>query len=162
MMKDEELVKLMADCVELANDDDIKILKDMLTGMKQKLENKRGTYIEPLLQMKRQINSDTYELTVPVTPLINNNLDIVHGGVTATIIDTAMGMMAVNSLPEGYAAVTTQLNIHYLAPGIGNELTCKAHFVHKGTKIMVLESDVFRDDGKKIAHATGSFFVIKK
>jgi uncharacterized protein (TIGR00369 family) len=65
-------------------------------------------------------------------------------------------------LPKGQAAVTNQLNIHYLAPGIGSQITCKAKIVHQGSKTMVMEAEVQRDDGKKIAHATGTFFVIKK
>lgn len=161
-MKDTELNSLLEECLQLASEEDKNIISNILTGVKQKLETKEETYISKILQFEKKIEDNTYELTIPVSSLINNNLDIVHGGITATVIDTAMGMMAANTLPAGYACVTTQLNIHYLAPGVGKEITCKARFVHQGSKTIVMESDVHRDDGKKIAHATGSFFIVKK
>jgi len=161
-MKKQELNQLLEDCLQLADDNDTKIIENILTGVKEKLESERGTYIGHILQMKRNLEEDTYELTLPLSALVNNNLDILHGGITATVLDTAMGMMVNTVLPEGQAAVTTQLNVHYLAPGIGSQIICKAKIVHQGSKTLVMEAEVQRDDGKKIAHATGSFFIIKK
>jgi uncharacterized protein (TIGR00369 family) len=161
-MKNQELKHLLEECLQLADENDTKIIESILTGVKEKLKRENGTYIEHILQMKRNLDVDTYELTLPLSSLVNNNLDILHGGITATVLDTAMGMMVNKVLPEGQAAVTNQLNIHYLAPGIGSQITCKAKIVHQGSKTMVMEAEVQRDDGKKIAHATGSFFIIKK
>ena len=112
--------------------------------------------------MERNFDQNSCEITIPITPIINNNLDIVHGGITATVLDTAMGVLANQLLPEGFGAVTNQLNIHYIAPGIGETLRCKADIVHKGSKTMVISGEAFRSDGKKIAYATGTFFIIKK
>ncbi len=161
-MENQALHQLLEDCLQLSEEKDLKIIESILTGVKEKLESRSGTYIGHILQMKRNSNTDTYELTLPLSALVNNNLDILHGGITATVLDTAMGMMVNTLLPEGQAAVTTQLNVHYLAPGIGSEIICKAKIVHHGSKTMVLEAEVQRDDGKKIAHATGSFFIINK
>jgi uncharacterized protein (TIGR00369 family) len=161
-MKNQELNQLLEDCIQLADENDIRIIESILTGVKEKLESENGTYIGHILQMKRNRESDTFELTLPLSALVNNNLDILHGGITATVLDTAMGTMVNKVLPKGQAAVTNQLNIHYLAPGIGSQITCKAKIVHQGSKTMVMEAEVQRDDGKKIAHATGTFFVIKK
>jgi len=161
-MKNQALHQLLDDCLQLADENDTKILENILSGVKGKLQSKNGTYIGHILQMKRNAEKDTFELTLPLSSLVNNNLDILHGGITATVLDTAMGIMVNKVLPEGQAAVTNQLNIHYLAPGIGSQIRCKARIVHQGSKTMVMEAEVERDDGKKIAHATGSFFIIKK
>jgi uncharacterized protein (TIGR00369 family) len=161
-MKNQELHQLLEDCLQLAGENDTKIIESILTGVKDKLKSENGTYIGHILQMKRNREVDTFELTLPLSSLVNNNLDILHGGITATVLDTAMGMMVNKVLPAGRAAVTTQLNIHYLAPGIGSQITCKAEIVHHGSKTVVMEAEVQRDDGKKIAHATGSFFIINK
>lgn len=102
--------------------------------------------------MDRVIDKEkkTCIITVPINPLLNNSLDIVHGGITATILDTAMGSLAISLLPDGYAAVTNQLNIHYIAPGIGNTLRCKAEVIHQGSKTFVISGEVYRSDGKKL------------
>ncbi|MBP2240001.1 uncharacterized protein (TIGR00369 family) [Cytobacillus eiseniae] len=158
----EQLRVLLENCMEQASDEEMEVLEDILQGFNKKQMKLNSSYIGGLLHMDRTMNDEICELTVPLTPLLNNNLGIVHGGITATIIDSAMGTLANSLLPEGYGAVTTQLNIHYLTIGKGDYLQCKANIDHKGTKSMVLSAAVYRSDGKKIAQATGSFFIIKK
>jgi uncharacterized protein (TIGR00369 family) len=112
--------------------------------------------------MERILDEKTCEITIPLHQILNNNLNILHGGITATVLDTTMGSLANYLLPEGFGAVTNQLNIHYIAPGIGETIRCKAEIVHKGTKTMVISGEAYRSDGKKIAYATGTFFIISK
>ena len=159
-MEKEYLHQLLEECIELAEESDLKVLTSLLEGSKAKLSGK-GSYIGRLLQMKRKHEKDRYEITLPLSALVQNNLGIVHGGITATVLDAAMGSLAYTALPEGYAAVTSQLNIHYLAPGTGADLRCVATFIHQGKQTLVVEGQIFREDGKKIAHATGTFFVVK-
>lgn len=159
---EKELQQLLEECISLSNKQELETLEVILSGVKNKLTGKNSTYIDGLLHMERTLDSQTCELDIPITKMLDNTLGIVHGGFTATILDTAMGTLANKLLPEGFAAVTSQLNIHYLAPGIGDRLHCKATLVHKGRSTVVLEADVFRSDGKKIAHSSGSFFVVEK
>lgn len=158
----EQLRKLLEQSMEQATTEELEGLNNLLRGFNKKQKNINSSYIGGLLHMERTMDEKVCHLTVPLSPLLNNTLGIVHGGITATIIDSAMGTLANSILPEGYGAVTTQLNIHYLAVGKGDFLQCKAYIDHKGTKNMVLSADVHRSDGKKIAQATGSFFIIKK
>ncbi|MED3552317.1 PaaI family thioesterase [Cytobacillus praedii] len=158
----EQLRELLEQSMVGATTEELNVLNDILRGFNKKQKKINSSYIDGLLHMERTMDDNECHLTVPLSPLLNNTLGIVHGGVTATITDTAMGTLANSILPEGYGAVTTQLNIHYLAVGKGDYLQCKARIDHKGTKNMVLSADVHRSDGKKIAQATGSFFIIKK
>nr|WP_285848006.1 PaaI family thioesterase [Mesobacillus sp. MER 33] len=152
----------MDECISLSGEQELEALKTVLAGVKNKLSGKNSTYIDGLLHMDRRLDDQTCEIVIPITRVLDNTLGIVHGGFTATVLDTAMGTLANRLLPEGYAAVTSQLNIHFLAPGIGDKLHCKATLIHKGRSTIVLEADVFRSDGKRIAHSSGSFFVIEK
>ena len=102
------------------------------------------------------------KLTIPNTPIIQNALNIVHGGITATLLDSAMGGLVHHILPPDKAAVTTEIKINYVAPGVGKELSCVAGMIHKGNKTVVTEGKVFRDDGTLIAHSTASFFIINR
>lgn len=161
IMKD-ELRRLLETCIETGSETDLNSLAYLLSGFQVKIKQKRSTYIDGILQMDRKLNEKTCEITIPLDPTLNNNLDIVHGGITATVLDTAMGSLANYLLPDGYGAVTNQLNIHYIAPGIGETLYSKAEIVHSGSKTMVISGEAYRSDGKKIAYATGTFFIIKK
>lgn len=158
----EQLRELLEQSMEQATTEELEVLNNLLRGFNKKQKSINSSYIGGLLHMERTMDEKVCHLTVPLSPLLNNTLGIVHGGITATIIDSAMGTLANSILPEGYGAVTTQLNIHYLAVGKGDFLQCQAYIDHKGTKNMVLSADVHRSDGKKIAQATGSFFIIKK
>lgn len=157
-----DLHQLLDECISLSGEQELEALKTVLAGVKNKLSGKNSTYIDGLLHMDRRLDDQTCEIDIPITRVLDNTLGIVHGGFTATVLDTAMGTLANRLLPEGYAAVTSQLNIHFLAPGIGDNLHCKASLIHKGRSTIVLEADVFRSDGKRIAHSSGSFFVIEK
>jgi uncharacterized protein (TIGR00369 family) len=158
----EQIRTLLENCLEEATSEEQEVLADMLKGFNKKQKKINSSYIGGLLHMERTMDDEICELTIPLTSLANNPLGIVHGGITATIIDSAMGTLANSLLPEGFGAVTTQLNIHYLSVGKGAYLHCKAHIDHKGTKTMVLSAEVTRADGKRIAQATGSFYIIKK
>lgn len=157
-----ELQQLLEECISLSTNQDLQTIETVLTGVKNKLTGKNSTFIDGLMHMDRKLDNETCEIDIPITRMLDNTLRIVHGGFTAAILDTAMGTLANKLLPDGYAAVTSQMNIHYLAPGIGERLHCKASLIHQGRSTMVLEADVFRSDGKKIAHSSGSFFVIEK
>ncbi|WP_342342305.1 PaaI family thioesterase [Neobacillus novalis] len=160
-MKD-ELRQLLESCIENGSETDLDALTCLLEAVQKKINQKRSTFIDGILQMKRTMDQESCEITIPINPIINNNLNIVHGGITATVLDTAMGSLANSLLPEGFGAVTNQLNIHYIAPGIGESLRCKAEVVHQGSKTLVISGEAFRSDGKKIAYATGTFFIINK
>ncbi|WP_066289490.1 PaaI family thioesterase [Bacillus sp. FJAT-29937] len=154
--------EIVEDCLANITPDELNTLTDLLRGFQKKQQNINNSYVDALMHMEKTMTNEQCEITVPISPLLNNSFGIVHGGITATIIDTAMGTLANFLLPEGYGAVTTQLNIHYLSVGKGDYIQCKAHLEHKGTKTMVMSAYVYRSDGKKMAHATGSFFIIRK
>ncbi|MEH7255486.1 PaaI family thioesterase [Neobacillus niacini] len=159
-----KLRQILDHCIDTGSEKDLAALAHVLEGFQNKIDNDYTQYIDGLLHMERKIDKEkkTCEITVPLNAVWNNSLDIVHGGVTATLLDTTMGTVVNAILPEGYVAVTNQLNIHYIAPGIGDTLHCKAEIIHHGSKTMIIEGEIYRSDGKKIAHATGTFFIIQK
>ncbi|RDI47583.1 PaaI family thioesterase [Falsibacillus pallidus] len=159
----EELHDLLNDCINDAAEDDLLAIKQLLEGVKRKQHGLNGSYIGSILHMEKTVTeNDRFSVTIPINEVTSNSLGILHGGITATVLDSAMGTLANILLPEGFGAVTSNLNIHYISPGLGNTITATATIVHKGSKTMVVEGEVLRDDGKKIAHCTGTFFVIKK
>jgi len=157
-----QIEMLFHQCLENTSNEEQIVLYQLLNGVLRKKQNSHRTYISEILQMDIEVNEDECTVIIPINNLTENILHIVHGGITATTIDTAMGLLANEVVPEGYGAVTSNLTIHYIAPGVGESLKATAHIIHKGTKTLVVEGEVHRDDGKKIAHCTGSFFVVKK
>ncbi len=158
----ERLLHLLENCMEHGTESNLNALLFILEGMEKNINKKNNYSIDDLLQMERKLDENFCEITIPIHPVLNNALDIVHGGITATLIDATLGTLVHHLLPKELAAVTNQLNIHYISPGIGESLRCRAEIVHRGRKTMVVAGTVFRNDGKKIAYATGTFFVVNR
>ncbi|BCB03229.1 PaaI family thioesterase [Bacillus sp. KH172YL63] len=153
---------LFEECVTGATEEELLIIGQLLEGIQRKKKEVNGSMIGGIFAMDREVKDGNFEVSIPITPVTYNSLGIVHGGVTATLVDTAMGTLANMMLPEGYGAVTTNLNVHYLAPGVGERLTAHANLVHQGSKTLVVDGKVVSSEGKVVAHSTGSFFIIKK
>lgn len=82
-----------------------------------------------------------------------NPFGLVHGGVLAALIDTAMGCAVHSLLPVGAGYVTSELNVRYLrAAGVANgALTCTGEVVKPGRRSMVVEATITDDSGREVA-----------
>lgn len=84
----------------------------------------------------------------------------VHGGIIATLADTAMGLASTTS---GSFCRTVDINLNYLAPVYeGAEMTAEGYVIQAGKTITVVESSLFNNEGKLIAKGRGTFIVDKK
>lgn len=142
--------------------EDIKILTDFLSNFEKKQSGEFGTYLSASLNMSRVTDNGKSAVSIPNTPFIHNNISIPHGGILAVLIDTAMGTLANTKAPEGMAAVTTNLTIHYLTVASSETIRAEASMVRQGRHTMVIESNIIQEDGKHVATATGSFFLVEK
>lgn len=82
---------------------------------------------------------------------------VLHGGVTATLIDTAMAFAVRTRLPVNEATATIDLTVHYLRPHISGTLTCTAKVVRAGKRIFTVSAEVRGTDGKLIATAISTY-----
>ena len=82
---------------------------------------------------------------------------ILHGGATATLIDTAMAFAVRTRLPIDVATATIDLTVHYLRPHVSGTFTCTAHVVRAGKRIFTVSADVENEDGKLIATAISTY-----
>ncbi|MEI4771179.1 PaaI family thioesterase [Psychrobacillus sp. FJAT-51614] len=156
-----ELHTLIAQVTESATEVEINLLKQFLKGLQNKQQEKATTYLNAVFHMDTQYEEDKCIVTLPVTPLSYNSFDMPHGGVIATLADNAMGFLVNKDLrSEGKGAVTTNMTIHYVKAATEKTLIATASYLHKGRQTLVMECTVTQPNGKKIAYATGSFFVI--
>ncbi|MCM2677550.1 PaaI family thioesterase [Alkalicoccobacillus plakortidis] len=85
-----------------------------------------------------------------------NLIGILHGGVHATMLDSAMGILAMASNPED-KMVTTNLNIHYLAPTKEEKVRVQAKIIHESNSMMTTEGTLVNEAGELCAFATATF-----
>ena len=82
---------------------------------------------------------------------------LLHGGVTATLIDTAMAFAVRTRVPFGEPTATIDLTIHYLRPHTEGTITCTARVVRAGKRILTVSAEVVNEEGKQIATAISTY-----
>ena len=82
---------------------------------------------------------------------------VLHGGVTATLIDTAMAFAVRTRLGLDEATATIDLTVHYLRPHVTGVFTCTARVVRAGKRIFTVSADVINDSGILIATGLSTY-----
>lgn len=126
----ELLFKQFQKIISNSTEEDLTILTKWMDGFEKKQSGEMSTYLSAGLQMERTLTDDSCMVSIPITPLIHNNLSIPHGGIIGVLLDTAMGVLATHSLPEDKAAVTTNLSVTYLATATEGNIHARAFFSH--------------------------------
>jgi uncharacterized protein (TIGR00369 family) len=82
----------------------------------------------------------------------------VHGGLSATLLDTAMGW-AIMSL--GYNCVTVDMYTNYYIPTFRDqEIIAQARVTHRGKRRVVAEADLYNNKGQLLAQSWGTFALV--
>ena len=85
---------------------------------------------------------------------------VAHGGVHATMLDTAMGGTLVSILAKEEWCATAQIDISYLnAVNKGDHLIATAEVVRRGRNLAHLEGTLVDSEGRKVATAKGTWAV---
>ncbi len=70
-----------------------------------------------------------------------------HGGVTASIADSASGFAALTLFAAGSEVLTTEYKVNLLAPATGDAFVARGRVIKPGRMLTVCRSDVFGVDG---------------
>ena len=80
---------------------------------------------------------------------------VLHGGAIMALADTAGALCAYLNLPAGAAGTTTvESKTNLLAPVRGGTLVASATPLHVGARLVVVETELRRDDGRLAAKTT--------
>jgi uncharacterized protein (TIGR00369 family) len=92
-----------------------------------------------------------------------NPIGVVHGGLAATLLDSAMGCAVHTTLPAGWSYGTLDLSARFVRPITidTGRIVCEGVVVHRGSKTATTEGRVWAEDsGKLLAHGTGSALLL--
>jgi acyl-CoA thioesterase len=82
---------------------------------------------------------------------------ILHGGVTATLIDTAMAYAVRTRVGKNESTATIDLTVHYLRPHLNGKFACTAKVVRAGKRIFTVSAEVHNESGDLIATALSTY-----
>ena len=96
-------------------------------------------------------------ITIKMRDQLRQPHGVLHGGITATLIDTAMAFAVITRLAEGEKATTVDLTVHYLRPHVEGAVSCTARVVRAGKRIITLTAEAFNEEKKLIATAMSTY-----
>jgi uncharacterized protein (TIGR00369 family) len=92
-----------------------------------------------------------------------NPIGVVHAGLAATLLDSAMGAAVHSTLPggTGYTTLETKFNLVRAITLSSGEIRAEGRVVHRGGRVATAEGRVTRaGDGKLLAHGTSTCLIL--
>jgi uncharacterized protein (TIGR00369 family) len=92
-----------------------------------------------------------------------NPIGSVHGGVFATVLDSAMGCAVHSVLPAGRAYTTLELKVNYVRPltAAVARVRCEGEVLSAGRRVATASGRIVGEDGTLYAHATTTCLVFE-
>ncbi|GAC1325336.1 MAG: PaaI family thioesterase [Mycobacteriales bacterium] len=83
-----------------------------------------------------------------------------HGGALMTLADSVGAVCAYLNLPSGAGTTTVESGTHFLRAVRGGSVTAVSRPLHAGRTLVVVQTDLLDDDGRRVAQVTQSQAVL--
>lgn len=114
-------------------------------------------YVKLLGMELLELKSGEAVLRLKMRDELRQPYGVLHGGATASVIDTATAFAIISVLGESEKATTVDLTVHYLRPVTDGAITCTAKVVRAGRRLLTLSAEAVNDEGKLIATALSTY-----
>jgi len=106
-----------------------------------------------------ETGADQTGICLDVREELKQNQGVVHGGVIASLIDTASAFAILGVLQQNEKVTTTDLTIHYLRPVTSGRMVAQAKIVRAGKRRFVVSVEV-ENNGAMVASAITGYVKI--
>ena len=92
-----------------------------------------------------------------------NPIGVVHGGLSATLLDSALGCAIYSTLPPGVAWTTVELHVNFVRAITADtgRLVCTASVLHGGSRVATAEGKLTDEKGVLYAHGTTTCLILR-
>ncbi len=92
-----------------------------------------------------------------------NPIGVVHGGLAATLCDSALGCCIQSALPAGTTYTTLELKVNFLRPLTlkTGRVLCEGKVIHVGGRVATADARLTDAAGKLYAHATTTCMIFR-
>ncbi|WP_274364154.1 PaaI family thioesterase [Paenibacillus thermotolerans] len=122
-------------------------------------ERAKGTFWEHIGFKAEEVTAQRTVITLVADRRHLNPIGLVHGGVLSSMLDNAMGLAVMAARP-GEKTVTTNLNVHFVAPLHEGKLTAVAYVQHESRTTLTVQGTVTDERGRLGTIGTGSFRIL--
>ncbi|HEX8423347.1 MAG TPA: PaaI family thioesterase [Pyrinomonadaceae bacterium] len=92
-----------------------------------------------------------------------NPIGVVHGGLAATLLDSAMGCAVHSMLPTGAGYTTLEVKVNFVRAMTAEtgRVRCEGKLIHLGGRTATAEGRIVDEDGKLYAHGTTTCLIFR-
>ena len=112
-------------------------------------------WLRPTLE---ELDLDACVLKLAYRPELTNGSGAVHGGVLATLADTAVAFALSTNFDGKMGFATSDMTIHFLRRA-KSDVFARAHILKKGRRVNVGEVDVVDADQRPVARVLTTFLL---
>jgi uncharacterized protein (TIGR00369 family) len=132
------------------------IAPDLLQRLRKRLADSPALgWLSPSLE---DLSLDHCVLRLPYREEITNGSGTVHGGVLATLADSAVAFALATNFDGKMGFATTDLTIHFLRRA-RSEVLARARILKKGRRVNVGEVDIVDGEGRDVARVLATFIL---
>lgn len=99
-------------------------------------------------------------IDLPYNPNLDHALGGIHGGVYATMLDSAGWFTAAAAQDISCWVATSELSIHLLEPVKCASLRAVGRLIKHGKRQDIVEMDLYDGEGRLVGHGVGTFVVL--
>ena len=92
------------------------------------------------------------DLSMPITPNVVQQYQVVHGGMVAMIADSASGLAAISLLPPEDGVLSIEFKINLLGPGRGERMIARGEVIKAGRTVIVAQANVYCVENGILTH----------
>jgi uncharacterized protein (TIGR00369 family) len=107
-----------------------------------------------------RLHADGVTIECRLRPELMNASGVLHGGVTATLADVAVGMALARHLGRPRAATTVELKINYLRPVSSGRVMARSHLLRVGSTLCSGRVDLFDGDKNLVGAALVTYMLL--
>ena len=108
-----------------------------------------------------RVHRDGVTIDCKLRPALLNASGVLHGGVTATLADAAVGIAITQRIGRAGAATTVEMKLNYLRPVSSRKITARARLLHMGSTLCIGRVDMFDDAKKLVSTALVTYMLLK-
>ena len=129
---------------------------DLLERLRKRLASSPALqWLRPTLE---ELELDACVLKLAYRPELTNGSGAVHGGVVATLADTAVAFALSTNFDGKMGFATSDMTIHFLRRA-KSDVFARAHILKKGRRVNVGEVDVVDADQRPVARVLTTFLL---
>jgi len=118
-----------------------------------------GEFTERIGFEYRGVDDGDYVIELALRPDHMSRAERAHGGLLFTLLDTCLGRAVIEHLPEGRGCATVEMKINFFRPVQHGRIQARGRMREMTRRLAYAEGEILNDQGKRLACASGTFFL---